>query len=61
MREHGHNYSPTSSASLDRSLFPSLSLVVEILSGQHVPRPGNDEDYRDIVDPYVMVINCSIR
>ena len=56
LREQGHNYSPTSSAGLDRSKFPCLSLVVEVLSGQHIPRPGNVEDDSDIVDPYVTVV-----
>ena len=55
LREPGHNYSPTNSACLDRSVFPSLGLVVEVLSGQHIPRPGNVEDDWEIVDPYVTV------
>ena len=55
LREPGHNYSPTNSAGLDRSLFPSLGLTVEVLSGQHIPRPANVEDDWEIVDPYVTV------
>ena len=37
-----------------RSLFPILILSIEILSGQHIPRPkGVDEG--EIIDPYVEV------
>ena len=37
-----------------RSLFPILILSLEVLSGQHIPRPkGVDEG--DIIDPYVEV------
>ena len=64
LRELGqppYNYSPTSSAGLDRSLFPSLGLTVEVLSGQHIPRPGNVEDDWEIVDPYVTVRERSWR
>ena len=56
LREHGYNYSPMSSACLDRAQFPSLGLVVEVLSGQHIPRPGGVEDTEwEVVDPYVEV------
>jgi len=47
-------YSPTSPSGLDRSIFPTLILSVEILSGQHIPRPhGVDEG--EVIDPYVEV------
>ena len=37
-----------------RSLFPSLILSLEVLSGQHIPRPhGADEG--EVIDPYVEV------
>ena len=37
-----------------RSIFPTLILSVEILSGQHIPRPhGVDEG--EVIDPYVEV------
>ena len=37
-----------------RSMFPTLILSVEILSGQHIPRPhGVDEG--EVIDPYVEV------
>ena len=39
-------------------MFPTLILSVEILSGQHIPRPhGVDEG--EVIDPYVEV-NMSI-
>ena len=42
-----------------RSLFPSIILSVEILSGQHIPRPhGVDEG--EVIDPYVEVENIYI-
>ena len=42
-----------------RSMFPSIILSVEILSGQHVPRPhGVDEG--EVIDPYVEVENTYI-
>eukprot|EP00092_Neocalanus_flemingeri_P005512 GFUD01005942.1.p1 GENE.GFUD01005942.1~~GFUD01005942.1.p1 ORF type:complete len:789 (-),score=239.22 GFUD01005942.1:53-2419(-) len=47
-------YSPTSPSGLNRSEFPSLILSVDILSGQHIPRPhGVDEG--EVIDPYVEV------
>ena len=35
--------------------FPSLTLIVEVISGQHIPRPKNEDD-GEIIDPYVEVI-----
>jgi len=54
LRDAAINYSPISPSGLDRSLFPILILSIEILSGQHIPRPkGVDEG--EIIDPYVEV------
>jgi Ca2+-binding EF-hand superfamily protein len=54
LRDPSIAYSPTSPSGLDRSLFPTLILSVEILSGQHIPRPrGTDEG--EVIDPYVEV------
>ena len=39
---------------LDKSVFPGMTLTLEILSGQHIPRPQGDED-GEIIDPYVEV------
>ena len=36
-------------------MFPILILSVEILSGQHIPRPQGVEE-GEIIDPYVEVI-----
>ncbi len=32
-----------------------MTLIVEVVSGQHIPRPKNDDDTSDIMDPYVQV------
>jgi len=54
LRDPSIAYSPTSPSGLDRSIFPTLILSVEILSGQHIPRPhGVDEG--EVIDPYVEV------
>jgi len=54
LRDPSINYSPTSPSGLDRSLFPSLILSLEVLSGQHIPRPhGADEG--EVIDPYVEI------
>jgi len=54
LRDPSIAYSPISPSGLDRSQFPSLILSVEILSGQHIPRPhGVDEG--EVIDPYVEV------
>jgi len=47
-------YSPTSPSLLDRSLFPVLILSVEIISGQHIPRPHSAQE-GEVIDPYVEV------
>ena len=53
-REPIFTYSPTSAGGLDRAEFPCLRLTVEILSGQHIPRPNNSEK-GEVIDPYVEV------
>ena len=53
-REPIFTYSPTCAGGLDRSEFPCLRLTVEILSGQHIPRPNNSEK-GEVIDPYVEV------
>ena len=54
MRETGYNYSPRNASGLNKSDFPSMVLKVEILSGQHIPRPAGDEK-GEVIDPYVEV------
>ena len=54
LREPIFSYSPSSAGGLDRSLFPCLRLYVEILSGQHIPRPNNSQA-GEVIDPYVEV------
>jgi len=54
LREPIFTYSPTCAGGLDRSEFPCLRLTVEILSGQHIPRPNNSEN-GEVIDPYVEV------
>ena len=39
-------------------MFPILILSVEILSGQHIPRPQGVEE-GEVIDPYVEVIVSS--
>ena len=53
-REPIFTYSPESAAGLDRAEFPCLRLTVEVLSGQHIPRPNNKEE-GEVIDPYVEV------
>jgi hypothetical protein len=31
-----------------------MTLIVEVISGQHIPRPRNEDD-GEIIDPYVEV------
>ncbi len=41
--------------------FPTMTLIVEVVSGQHIPRPKNDDDTSDIMDPYVQVRSSYIE
>ena len=54
LRDPGYHFSPSNGTMLDKSVFPGLTLTLEILSGQHIPRPQGDED-GEIIDPYVEV------
>lgn len=54
LRDPNLAYSPISPSGLDWSQFPPMILSVDILSGQHIPRPaGVDEG--EVIDPYVEV------
>ena len=37
-----------------QNLYPAMTLSVEIVSGQHIPRPNNSED-GEVIDPYIEV------
>ena len=37
---------------MDRSKFPRLVLTVDVLSGQHIPKPEDDER-GEVIDPYI--------
>eukprot|EP00090_Calanus_glacialis_P018621 TRINITY_DN2888_c0_g1_i14.p1 TRINITY_DN2888_c0_g1~~TRINITY_DN2888_c0_g1_i14.p1 ORF type:complete len:706 (-),score=250.49 TRINITY_DN2888_c0_g1_i14:266-2272(-) len=52
LRDNSLAYSPTSPSGLDRTMFPILILSLEILSGQHIPRPQGVEE-GEVIDPYV--------
>ena len=54
MRETAYNYSPRNSSGLNKSDFPQMILRVEVLSGQHIPRPACAEK-GEVIDPYVEV------
>jgi len=54
LREAALSFSPSTTSGLERAEFPCLHLTVEILSGQHIPRPNNSEG-GEVIDPYVEV------
>jgi len=54
LREPSINYSPISPSGLDWSKFKPLILSLDILSGQHIPRPSGNEE-GEVIDPYVEV------
>jgi len=60
LRDPGLLYSPCSPAwpGINKPEFPGMTLTVEVLSGQHLPRHGGEEYSadRDIIDPFVEVI-----
>merc|ERR1719481_1741134 len=55
LREPSINYSPISPSGLDWSKFKPLILSLDILSGQHIPRPSGSEE-GEVIDPYVEVM-----
>jgi len=54
LRNPNLSYSPSANSLLDRKRFPGLKLKLEIISGQHIPRP-NGVDKGEIIDPFVHV------
>jgi len=55
LRDPNIHYNPFKLNGLDKNRFPTMALIVEVVSGQHIPRPKNDDDSSDIMDPYVQL------
>jgi len=56
LRDPDFKYSPENADGFDEKTFPSMELTVEILSGQHIPRPESDDgNAGEVIDPYVEI------
>jgi len=54
LRNPNVSYSPSTNSMLDRNRFPGLKLRLEIISGQHIPRPDG-KNKGEVIDPFVHV------
>jgi phosphatidylinositol phospholipase C delta len=54
LRNPNLSYSPSANSQIDRKKFPGLKLKLEIISGQHIPRP-HGVDKGEIIDPFVHI------
>jgi len=54
LRNPALTYYPTKMNRLSKDKFESVTLHIKIISGQHIPKPGGDDD-GEVVDPYVEV------
>lgn len=51
-----HSYSPVSPCGLSEKHFPPWKVELQVLSGQHIPKPEG-EVRGEVIDPYVKVWN----
>ena len=54
LRDASISYSPLSPSGLPHKRFPPWTLTVQVLSGQHLPKPDGAEE-GEVIDPYVKV------
>jgi len=54
LRNPAIHYNPGKLHGLAKTSFPGMVLEVEIVSGQHIPRPAGNEE-GEVVDPYVQL------
>jgi len=54
LRRPEMHYNPTKLNGLNKSIFPSLTLDIEIVSGQHIPKPKGAEE-GEVIDPYIEI------
>jgi len=54
LRNPSIHYNPTKLNGLPKSKFPGMVLEVEVVSGQHIPRPQGSEE-GEVIDPYVQL------
>jgi len=54
LRKSSFHYNPSRLNGLNKTIFPSLTLTLTIVSGQHIPRPKGAED-GEVIDPYIEI------